>query len=234
MDHEKTMKTRFEQFTVDSDTRQLLCGGTEIHLSTKAFDLLCVLLARRPSVVGKEELLRQIWPDSYVVEANLNVVVGEVRRAIADNVQSPRFIRTVHGVGYAFCGSATDIQNAATAAERADRARCWLVTNKRNYDLFEGDNIIGRDPSCDIWLDDPDVSRRHARIRIDSANRSAALDDLGSTNGTLLGRSRVKAQRLLSHGDVIRVGPFELKFRDGADEPQETRRVRRSGRRLDR
>jgi DNA-binding winged helix-turn-helix (wHTH) protein len=222
------MKTRFQQFTVDSETRQLLRDGTEIHLSTKAFDLLCVLLARRPSVVGKEELIRQIWPDSYVVEANLNVVIGEVRRAIADNVQSPRFIRTVHGVGYAFCANAADIESVPP--ERAERTRCWLVGSNRNYDLLEGDNVIGRDPSCSIWLDDPDVSRRHARIRIDSANRSAVLDDLESTNGTLLGRSRVKAQRPLADGDVIRVGPFELKFRDASDEPQETRRIRRKTR----
>ena len=225
----KKMRTRFEPFTVDSDTRQLLRDGKEIHLSTKAFDLLCALLARRPNVVGKEELFRQIWPDSYVVEANLNVVVGEVRRALADNVQTPRFIRTVHGVGYAFCASATEIESVP-AAPVADGTRCWLVGRDRNFVLSEGDNIIGRDPSCGIWLDDSDVSRRHARIRIDSANRSAVLDDLESTNGTLLGRSRVKAQRPLADGDVIRVGPFELKFRNGTDEPQKTRRIRRKTR----
>src|SRR5215510_10429238 len=109
------MRTRFLQFTVDSNTRQLLRDGSEVHLSTKAFDLLCVLLARRPSVVGKEELLRQIWPDSYVAEANLNVLVGEVRRALGDNAQTPQFIRTVHGVGYAFCSNATDIDNSSTS-----------------------------------------------------------------------------------------------------------------------
>jgi DNA-binding winged helix-turn-helix (wHTH) protein len=223
------MRTRFQQFIVDSDTRQLLRDETEIHLSTKAFDLLCVLLAQRPNVVGKEQLLGQIWPNSYVLEANLNVVVREVRRAIADNAQSPQFIRTVHGVGYAFCGSATDIESVAPV-ERADRTRCWLVGSIRNFVLSEGDNFIGRDPSCGVWLDDPDVSRRHARIRIDSANRTAVLDDLESTNGTLLGRSRVKSQRPLADGDVIRVGPFELKFRDGTDEPQETRRIRRKPR----
>src|SRR5262245_50870468 len=187
------MRTRFRQFILDTETRQLLRDETEIHLSTKAFDLLCVLIARRPNVVVKEELLRQIWPDSYVVEANLNVLVGEVRRAVGDNAQTSRFIRTVHGVGYAFCGSATDIGNVP-AAERADRARCCLISSNRTFVLEEGDNIIGRDPSCSIWLDDPDVSRRHARIRIDTAQRSAVLNDLNSTNGTLLRRSRVKTE----------------------------------------
>ena len=105
------MRTRFLQFTVDSDTRQLLRDGREIHLSTKAFDLLCVLVGRRPNVVGKDELLRQVWPDSYVGEANLNVLVGEVRRALGDTAQTPQFIRTVHGVGYGFCASASDIES---------------------------------------------------------------------------------------------------------------------------
>jgi len=217
------MRTRFLQFSVDSETRQLLSEGTEVHLSPKAFDLLCVLLARRPNVVAKEELLRKVWPKSFVEEANLNVLIGEVRRAIADNPQTPRCIRTVHGVGYAFSGSATDVDGAS------ERSRYWLVEGNRQFVLLEGDNIIGRDPSCTVWLDDPDVSRRHARIRIDSVQRTAVLDDLDSTNGTLLGRSIVKAQTPLADGDVIRIGPFQLKFRDSSDAPQETRRIRRKG-----
>jgi DNA-binding winged helix-turn-helix (wHTH) protein len=223
------MRTRFQQFIVDSDTRQILREGSEIHLSTKAFDLLCVLLARRPNVVGKEELLRQIWPTSYVAEANLNVLVGEVRRALRDTAQASQFIRTIHGVGYAFSGSAADIESVSPT-ERADRTRFFLVASDRTFVLAQGDNIIGRDPSSNIWLDDPDVSRRHARIRIDTAGKSAVLDDLGSTNGTLLGRSRVKTETPLTDGDVIRVGPVELKFRDGSEGAQETRRIRRKTR----
>src|SRR5215470_13400613 len=120
------MRMRFQQFIVDSDTRQLLRDGTEIHLSTKAFDLLCVLLARRPNVVGKEELLRQIWPTSYVAEANLNVLVGEVRRALGDSAQASQFIRTIHGVGYAFSRSAADIENVSLSGA-ADRTRFLLI-----------------------------------------------------------------------------------------------------------
>ena len=223
------MRTRFQQFVVDSDTRQLIRDGTEIHLSTKAFDLLCVLLARRPNVVAKEELLRQIWPTSYVAEANLNVLVGEVRRALGDNAQASQFIRTVHGVGYAFCGSVNDIEQVSPA-EREERTRYSLVGKDRTFVLVEGDNIIGRDPSSNVWLDDPDVSRRHARIRIDTVQRSAVLDDLGSTNGTLLGRSRVKSEMPLADGDIIRLGPIELRFRDGSGNAQETRRIRRKTR----
>ena len=67
------MRTRFQQFTVDSATRQLLSDGKEIHLSTKAFDLLCVLLTRRPNVVGKEELFDQVWSNVKVEINTTNV-----------------------------------------------------------------------------------------------------------------------------------------------------------------
>src|SRR5262249_51402899 len=213
------MRTRFQQFTLDSNTRQLLRDGSEIHLSTKAFDLLCALLARRPNVVSKEELLGQIWPDSYVAEANLNVLVGEVRRALGDNAQISQFIRTVHSVGYAFKASATDTDNPSTPPHQS-ATPCRLIGSNGTFVLSEGENIIGRDPACSVWLDDPDVSRRHARIWIDSTHRSAVLDDLNSTNGTLLGRTRVKAETPLADGDVIFIGPVELKFRNASDKPQ--------------
>jgi DNA-binding winged helix-turn-helix (wHTH) protein len=214
------MRTRFSQFIVDFETRQLLSDGKEVHLSPKAFEMLSLLIARRPGVVGKDELLSTIWPDSHVSEANLNVLVGEVRRALADNAQSPQWIRTVHGVGYAFCGDAGDI-------DRASRSRCWLVARDRVFALSDGDNIIGRDPSCGVWIDDPDVSRRHACIHIDDVDRTAVLRDLNSTNGTQLGRNRVKSEKAINDGDIIKVGPVELKFRDGSDGPQQTRRIRR-------
>ena len=100
------MRTRFAEFTVDSDTRQLQGGGGDIHLSPKAFDLLCLLIEAAPKVVDKADLHARIWPDTHVVDANLNVLIGEIRRAIGDSAQHPTFIRTVHGVGYAFCATA--------------------------------------------------------------------------------------------------------------------------------
>ena len=98
------MRARFAQFAIDSETRQLLSRGREIHLSPKGFDLLCALIEARPKVVEKADLRAKIWPNTYVVDANLNILIGEIRRALGDGVQDSRFIRTVYGVGYAFCG----------------------------------------------------------------------------------------------------------------------------------
>jgi DNA-binding winged helix-turn-helix (wHTH) protein len=216
---------RFGPFTVDSRTRQLVRGGGgEIHLSPKAFDLLCLLLERRPAVVQKEELHARIWPETYVIDANLNVLIGEIRRTLGDDPQRPLFIRTVHRIGYAFCGeaAAVDAQPAGTPAMPV-----WVVWKERTFRLAEGDNVIGRDPQCGVWLDASGVSRQHARIHVDAKRQQAALADLGSTNGTFLRGTPVAGQAELADGDVIAIGPVELTFRAWTSEKlQKTKRIR--------
>jgi DNA-binding winged helix-turn-helix (wHTH) protein len=219
------VKTRFGTFTVDSNARQLLRERRPIHLSPKAFDLLCVLLERRPDVVRKEELHARIWPDTFVVDANLNVLIGEIRRTLGDKALRPRFIRTVHGVGYAFCGEAADVDGPAL---RAHGTSVWLVWKERTFVLADGDTIIGRDPNCGVWLDMSGVSRQHARIRLDTASRRASIDDLGSTNGTFVQGAVVATSTPLTDGDVITVGGVDLRFRAWAAEAQKTERIRRT------
>jgi DNA-binding winged helix-turn-helix (wHTH) protein len=222
------VRTRFGQFILDSETRQLLCDGAEIHLSPKAFDLLCALIGRRPNVVPKADLFKHIWPNTFVVDANLNVLIGEIRRALDDDRHTSRFIRTVHGVGYAFCYDAAELKSAAPASDDTSKTRCWLVWKDRTFVLSPGDNIIGRDPQCNIWLDHSGVSRLHARIRIPGGTESAFLDDLESTNGTFVRHQRVLAQTELVDGDAIKVGSLILKFRAWSSEEKSagTKRIR--------
>jgi DNA-binding winged helix-turn-helix (wHTH) protein len=219
------VRARFGPFSIDSETRQLLREGTEVHLSPKAFDLLCTLIESRPKVVEKEDLHARIWPKTYVIDANLNVLVSEIRRAIGDNRQQPEFVRTVHGIGYAFCGSAVQVEAAPPATEGLV---CWVAWGNKTCPLAEGDNVIGRDPRSNVWLDAPGVSRRHARIRVDGANRRVTLEDLGSTNGTFLRRSLVRTEIELADGDDIKVGTVVLTIRLWAsDKAPHTKRIRR-------
>jgi DNA-binding winged helix-turn-helix (wHTH) protein len=223
------VRVRFGDFVLDSDARHLLpstrSGRSEIHLSPKAFDLLCALVTRRPNVVSKADLFAQIWPDTFVVEANLNVLVGEIRKAIGDDPRSPRFIKTAHGVGYSFCGDATEVDAPASAAP-ANEVRWWLSWNQHTFPLSVGDNIIGRDPRCDVWIDHDGVSRRHARIRIEKPSSSALLADLDSTNGTFIGRQRIAAPTPLADRDVIKLGDVSLQYREWCDTSQRTKRIR--------
>ena len=216
------MTLRFGEFLLDSRTRRLSQGQADIRLSPKAFDLLRLLLTRRPDVLSKDELLTAIWPDTHVIEANLNVVVAEIRRALGDDRQAPRFIRTVHGVGYSFCGQAADVKNEATSTTLG--AGCWLTLKGRSFPLATGKNVIGRDPRSTVWLDDESVSRRHALISVET--EAARLEDLESTNGTLLNREPVD-EALLHDGDVVQIGSLRLTFRTLTDSGARTRRLKR-------
>jgi DNA-binding winged helix-turn-helix (wHTH) protein len=222
------VKARFDDFVIDSEARQLTRGGDDIHLSPKAFAVLCALVEKRPNVVPKADLFGQIWPDVFVVEGNLNVLVGEIRRALGDDPQEPRFIRTVHGVGYAFCAKAADIDRGASAD--GPPARFWLTWKSQTFALEDGDTIIGRDPRSQVWLDHSGVSRRHAQIRISGGDERPVLTDLGSTNGTWVQGERVDGPTPLADGDVIKVGSVSVKFREWTDKTSRTRRIRGAAR----
>jgi len=103
-----------------------------------------------------------------------------------------------------------------------------LMWDDRRFVLEEGSNLLGRDPRCDVWLDASRVSREHARISVASAAGRVVLEDVGSTNGTVVNRTAVNELVTLADGDVIELGSVELVFRVWAGEKQaETERIRR-------
>jgi DNA-binding winged helix-turn-helix (wHTH) protein len=219
------MRVRFGEFTLDSATRQVLRSREAVPLSTKAFDVLHLLLERRPGVVSKTDLHERIWPRTFVVDANLSVLIAEIRKVLDDDARTPRFVRTVHRVGYAFFGATVDLDEPV--ARGAGDRRCWLVWDDQTFPLVDGDNVVGRDPRSAVWVDASGVSRRHARIRV--ADDQALLEDLGSRNGTLLREANVTAPTSLEDGDVIRVGSVTLKFRMwSAERAPQTERLPRS------
>ena len=220
------MKLEFGEFVIDSESR-LLSRRAEalaerLHLSPKAFDALWLLLERRPGAVTKDDLHARLWPGTFVVDANLSVTMAEVRRALGDDAQSPRFIRTVHRIGYSFCGEAREVA-AVPGAPRA-----WLTRNDRVLHLHDGENIVGRDPGSDVWLDEIGVSRRHARLQVEPA--SCLVQDLGSKNGTWLNDAPVTAAVPVRDGDRLQFGSAALGFRTaGSGSATQTVRLARKG-----
>jgi DNA-binding winged helix-turn-helix (wHTH) protein len=228
-----SVRVRFAEFTLDSATRQILHrGGREIRLSPKAFDLLTALIEQRPRVLDKADLHRRIWPDTHVVDANLNVLVAEIRRALEDSRRHARFIRTVHAIGYAFCGEAVDLTERL-APRKTRPVRFWLVWNDRAMVLEDGDNTVGRDPQCTVWLDASGVSRRHARIRIVRGDDAVFLQDLGSKNGTIVQGSPITGEMRLTDGAVMQIGSVQLKLRVWSEgKSPETERIRPARKRV--
>jgi DNA-binding winged helix-turn-helix (wHTH) protein len=209
------MTVAFGAFTFDSNTRELLDEGRRVHLSPKAFDLLRLLLERRPAVVGKRELLDGVWPDTFVSEASLSVLVSEVRQVLRDDSRQSQFIRTVHRVGYAFSGEVRVLSPAAVSAAPASHQPCWLTRDDRSFALAPGENVIGRDPRCAVWVEASGVSRRHACIEVGPTG--ATIADLASRNGTFVAGERVTTPRPIADGAVIELGAATLVFRAWSD-----------------
>ena len=204
------MRIHFGEFALDRDTRQLFRGDEELHVGPKAFDFLDFLLSQMPRVVSRERIRDRLWPGTFISESTLATVVNEVRAALGDDPKRPRFIRTVRGHGYAFCGETVAPVPEAPASPRR-RISLRLVLDDREVALHEGENLLGRVEDGVVWLDAPTVSRRHARIVV--SGDSAVLEDLGSKNGTRLKGARLSAPVTLADGDEIWLGEVPLTFR---------------------
>jgi DNA-binding winged helix-turn-helix (wHTH) protein len=200
---------RFGPFTLDTDTRQLFRDPDHrtVHLSPKVYELLCVLVAHRPKVLAKTDLHERLWPSTFVSDATLASLVAELREALEDRSREARYIRTVHGFGYAFAATAHEARARAADA----MPRHWIMWNGHEQPLNEGTHLIGRDADVGIRLASPTVSRRHARIVV--AGDTATLEDLSSKNGTQVGGTAITAATPLADGDQIRIGAFTLTFR---------------------
>ncbi|HSC27443.1 MAG TPA: winged helix-turn-helix domain-containing protein [Vicinamibacterales bacterium] len=206
------MKIAFGEFTLDWDRHQLLRSGSPVHLSPKGLDLLRILLESRPRAMSKTELHERIWPGTFISDATLTSLVAELRRCLEDKAARPRFVRTVHRFGYAFCGEARELGEAQAIEPRA--ASYWLTWDTGQAALRDGENILGRDRDATVWFDSVDVSRRHARISI--AGGEAVLEDLASKNGTSLRGIPVSTPSRLANGDQIALGSVIVTFHASA------------------
>ena len=83
-------------------------GAEPISVSPKAFSVLLYLAERPGRLVTKEELLDHVWPDVHVTEGVLKRAVLEIRKALSDSAEEPRFIQTLHRRGYRFLAQNTD------------------------------------------------------------------------------------------------------------------------------
>jgi DNA-binding winged helix-turn-helix (wHTH) protein len=213
------MRVCFGDFVLDGGTRQLRRGGEERRLGPKAFDLLELLIDHRPNVVARERIRDRLWPSTFVSESTLATVVAEIRAALDDDPKQPRFLRTVHGVGFAFCGPATRLGSRPGASIAPNAFR--LVLQGREVTLCPGENLLGRVEEGVAWIESRTVSRRHARVVVEDG--AVTLEDLASKNGTFLHGRRISTPTRLAHGDVFRLGRVSVELRVvPADEATQT------------
>jgi DNA-binding winged helix-turn-helix (wHTH) protein len=92
----------FGPFRLLPKQRLLLEGEKPVRLGSRALDLLIVLTERAGKVVGKDELVARVWPNTFVDEGNLKFQVGALRRTLGDGHSGNRYLATIPGRGYSF------------------------------------------------------------------------------------------------------------------------------------
>ena len=202
------MRITFSGCALDSESREIFREGTPVSLPPKAFQLLEILVRNRPKAVSKAVIHADLWPGTFVSDANLANLVAHVRAVLGDDARRPRIIRTVQRFGYAFVAS---VEEASASAGDPETVTFRLIWGDREIALRPGENVLGREPGAAAWIDVHSVSRRHARIIV--SGDAATIEDLGSKNGTFLGEKAVTTPRPLSDGDHVRIGTVEMVLR---------------------
>ena len=113
------MRFVFADCMLDPDRRELSRGHEVIATGPKVFDLLVYLLQNRDRVVGKDSLLDAVWGGRIVSESTLASHINAVRRAIGDNGQEQRLVRTMARKGFRFVGEVREISSFDPTASEA-------------------------------------------------------------------------------------------------------------------
>src|SRR5712692_7471007 len=103
----------FGPFRLDPAERLLLRDNQTISLAPKAFDTLLLLVMNSGHLLTKDELMKRLWPETFVEEVNLAQNISAVRRALDDKTGGTQYIETVPKAGYRFVGRVIESQPAA-------------------------------------------------------------------------------------------------------------------------
>jgi DNA-binding winged helix-turn-helix (wHTH) protein len=195
------MPVRFGEYEFDGAGHRLTRGGARVHLVPKAFELLALLLERRPAAVSKADIHDRLWPRTVVSESTLTTLAAQLRTALA-GAAGEGFVRTVYGYGYAF----EEPWGTGAAGPRP-----CLLWQRLALPLAPGENVVGRGSGSDVPIVSPGVSRRHALVSVSA--EVTTIEDLGSRNGTFVGSRPVSGPVPLADGDTILLGWVRLVYR---------------------
>jgi hypothetical protein len=175
-------------------------------------ELLTQLVNARGALVGRAEIQAALWGAEVFVdqEAAINTAIRKLRKALGDDPRSPRFIETVVAKGYRFVAPVQHVSGDTAAAVRPVFPKFVVRHAGREFPLGEGENLIGREPGAEVYIDHPSVSRRHAIIRVEQDQ--ASVEDLRSRNSTFVDGRRVDGRTAHQNGAIIGAGPVTLTF----------------------
>src|SRR5437870_842215 len=108
----------FGRFRCDPREHLLLCDGKPVSLSPKSFEILVALIRSNGRLLMKDELMQQVWPDSFVEEANLTVNISALRKALGEGPGGQQYVETVPKRGYRFVAPVTEHRGESRPSPR--------------------------------------------------------------------------------------------------------------------
>ena len=169
---------RFADFTLSIRQRQLFRNGQALPLIPRYFDLLVLLIERRPTAVSRTEIFDRVWTDVVVSDGALSQAIRTLRRTLGDDSREPIFIRTVSRHGYSFLF--TDVVEESEAAPPPEKvpARPAPSTTPSKASADEIDVLIDRLLTAgDAWTDE---DRRDAAEQLHVLGTAAAIARLNT------------------------------------------------------
>ena len=123
----------FGPFSINAEKRMLLREGCAVPLAPKAFDTLLALVEHHGQVLGKDELMDLLWPDSEVEEGNLPLHISALRRALGESPNERKYIVTVPGKGYKFAADVKKASDDTSEVVVASYTKSTLVIQDREH-----------------------------------------------------------------------------------------------------
>jgi len=205
----KKRSFRLGEWLVEPSLNRISRGDQVIRFEPKVMDLLDCLAGRAGELITKQDLIDSVWRTEHVAYTTLTHAIAELRKGLGDEARNPRYIETISKRGYRIVAPVEQLDADASDFGPPPRTPVLEIGARTVY-LRAGENVIGRAREAEVFVDSRQVSRRHARIVVDGDR--AAIEDLGSKNGTQVGGRLVCDTHELCNGDEIQVGTEVLVF----------------------
>ncbi|PYS51114.1 MAG: hypothetical protein DMF68_05370 [Acidobacteria bacterium] len=173
----------FGVFRIDAEKRVLLRDGEPVKLTPKVFDTLLVLVENSGSTLGKEELMKLLWPDSFVEESNLTENISNLREVLGERPRENRYITTVPKVGYKFVADVRKFSDEEADLIVSERTRSRITIRESEEEAVQD---LVRERSAAV-LEDESQPVETKLVKIEKALQPAE----NAGNGVKLHRSAV-------------------------------------------
>ncbi|HEX3186712.1 MAG TPA: winged helix-turn-helix domain-containing protein [Pyrinomonadaceae bacterium] len=215
MPHHNSHSYEFGPYRLDVGQRVLTRTGEAVSLTPKATEILTLLVANAGQLVGKDELLKQVWPDTFVEESNLTQNIFLLRRVLGDERPSPRYIETVVRRGYRFIANVrviapTELQGSQSPGAPED----MIARLTRGEDGAHGNSHHSRSSnvqrsSLSLQFGSVDEAAGPRIVAVLPFLNATGNDDLeyladGLTDNLVNNLSRVSKLRVMSRSAVFR------------------------------